>query len=218
MWNKYYSQVFMFPDILLVLSGVVVISLSGVMMPGPMFAVTLTKSFRSPWAGAWISLGHAVIEVPLILLIYFGFAHFFDNNIVQLVLSILGGGMVIWLGIGMFRTRTEVVTRGKDLPYSAFTAGIITSGLNPFFLLWWATVGSMLVMKFLEFGAGGLTLFIIVHWLCDLFWLSLVSVVVYKTHSLWGRKVQEWVFIASSLLLVGFGIWFVVSGAQTWFG
>ena len=218
MWDKYYSQVFMFPDILLVLSGVVVISLSGVMMPGPMFAVTLTKSFRSPWAGAWISLGHAVIEVPLILLIYFGFAHFFDNNIVQLVLSILGGGMVIWLGIGMFRTRTEVVTRGKDLPYSAFTAGIITSGLNPFFLLWWATVGSMLVMKFLEFGAGGLTLFIIVHLLCDLLWLSLVSVVVYKTHSLWGRKVQEWVFIASSLLLVGFGIWFMVSGVQTWFG
>ncbi len=204
----------MFPDILPVLLSVVVISLSGVMLPGPMFAVALAKSFRSPWAGAWISLGHAVIEVPLILLIYFGFAHFFENSIVRLVLSILGGGMVIWLGISMFRSRAGVVTQGKDLPYSAFTAGIITSGLNPFFLLWWATIGSLLVMKFVEFGAGGLTLFIVVHWLCDLFWLSLVAVVVYKTHSLWGRKVQEWVFIASSLLLAGFGIWFIVSGIQ----
>ena len=145
----------MFPDILPVLLSVVVISLSGVMMPGPMFAVALAKSFRSPWAGAWISLGHAVIEVPLILLIYFGFAHFFENSIVRLVLSILGGGMVIWLGIGMFRVRTEVVTQGRDLPYSAFTAGIITSGLNPFFLLWWATIGSLLVMRFTEFGTGG---------------------------------------------------------------
>ena len=124
------------------------------------------------------------------------------------------GSLIIWLGIGMFRARTEVVTQGRDLPYSAFTAGIITSGLNPFFLLWWATIGSLLVMRFTEFGAGGLTLFIIVHWLCDLFWLSLVAVVVYKTHSLWGRKVQEWVFIASSLLLAGFGIWFMVSGIQ----
>jgi threonine/homoserine/homoserine lactone efflux protein len=203
--------------VLPVLLSVVVISLSGVMMPGPMFAVTLAKSFRSPWAGAQISLGHAVIEVPVILLIYFGFAHFFDNSIVQLVLSILGGGMIVWLGIGMFRSRTEVVTKGKDLPYGAFTAGIITSGLNPFFLLWWATVGSLLVMKFLEFGAGGLIAFIIVHWLCDLFWLSFVSVVVYKTHSLWGKKLQEWVFIASSMLLAGFGIWFMVSGIQTWF-
>ena len=204
----------MFPDILPVLLSVVVISLSGVMLPGPMFAVALAKSFRSPWAGAWISLGHAVIEVPLILLIYFGFAHFFENSIVQLVLSIMGGGMIIWLGISMFRNRTEVVTKGKDLPYSAFTAGIITSGLNPFFLLWWATIGSLLVMKFVEFGAGGLTLFIVVHWLCDLFWLSLVAVVVYKTHALWGKKIQEWVFIASSLLLAGFGIWFIVSGIQ----
>jgi threonine/homoserine/homoserine lactone efflux protein len=205
----------MFPEILPVLMSVVVISLSGVMLPGPMFAVTLAKSFRSPWSGVWISLGHAVIEVPLILLIYFGFAHFFENNVVQLALSILGGGMVIWLGIGMFRARMEVVTQGKDLPYSAFTAGIITSGLNPFFLLWWATIGSLLVMRFIEFGAGGLSLFIVVHWICDLFWLSLVAVVVYKTHSLWGRKVQEWVFIASSLLLAGFGIWFMVSGIQT---
>lgn len=204
----------MFPDILPVLMGVVVISLTGVMLPGPMFAVVLAKSFRSPWAGVWISLGHAVIEVPLILLIYFGFAHFFENSIVQLLLSMLGGGMVIWLGISMFRSRTDVVTQGKDLPYSAFTAGIITSGLNPFFLLWWATIGSLLVMKFVEFGVGGLTLFIAIHWLCDLFWLSLVAVVVYKTHSLWGRKVQELVFVASSLLLAGFGIWFMVSGIQ----
>ncbi len=204
----------MFPEILPVLMSVVVISLSGVMMPGPMFAVTLAKSFRSPLAGVWISLGHAVIEVPLILIIYFGFAHFFENSMVQLVLSILGGGMIIWLGIGMFRARTEVVTQGKDLSYNAFTAGIIASGLNPFFILWWVTIGSMLIMRFVEFGTGGLILFVIVHWLCDLLWLSLVAVVVYKTHSLWGRKVQEWVFIASSLLLAGFGIWFITSGIQ----
>ncbi len=207
----------MFPEILPVLLSVIVISLTGVMMPGPMFAVALAKSFRSPWAGVWISLGHAVIEVPIILLIYFGFAHFFDNSIVQLVLSILGGGMVIWLGIGMFQARAKVITQGKDLPYKAFTAGVITSGLNPFFILWWATLGSLLVMKFVEFGTGGLVLFIIVHWLCDLLWLSLVALVVYRTHALWGKKVQESVFITSSLLLAGFGIWFMVSGFQAVF-
>ena len=199
---------------LLILLSVVVISLSGVMMPGPMFAVTLAKSYRSPWAGAQISLGHAVIEVPLILLIYFGFAQFFQNTIVQITLGIVGGGMIIWLGIGMFRARAQVVQEGKDLSYNAFTAGILTSGLNPFFLLWWATVGSLLIMKFLDFGVTGLILFIVVHWLCDLAWLSLVSVMVYKTHSLWGRKFQEGLFIACSLLLVGFGGWFLVSGIQ----
>ena len=198
-----------------ILLSIIVISFSGVMMPGPMFAVTLAKSYKSPWAGTQIAMGHAVIEVPLILLIYFGFAQFFQNSVVQLVLSVLGGGMIIWLGISMFRTRTEVVKGGKDLPYSAFTAGIITSGLNPFFLLWWATIGSMLIMKFLDFGIMGLTIFIVAHWLCDLIWLSFVSVTVYKTHSLWRMKFQEWLFIACSLLLVGFGGWFVVSGIQS---
>jgi threonine/homoserine/homoserine lactone efflux protein len=197
-----------------VLLSVVAISFSGVMMPGPMFAVTLAKSYRSPWAGTWIALGHAVIEVPLILLIYFGFARFFENSTVQLVLSILGGGMIIWMGIGMFRARRKVVLEGKDLPYGAFTAGILTSGLNPFFLLWWATIGSMLVMRMTPFGATGLVAFIIVHWLCDLVWLSFVSVAVYKSHALWGQRFQEWVFIASSLILAGFGLWFMVSGIQ----
>ncbi len=197
-----------------VLLSIIVISFSGVMMPGPMFAVTLAKSYRSPWAGTRISLGHAVIEVPLILLIYFGFAQFFQNSLVQLVLSVVGSGMIIWLGVSMFRARTEVVQKGKDLPYSAFTAGILTSGLNPFFLLWWATIGSLLLMRFLDFGMAGLGIFIIAHWLCDLAWLSFISVVVYKTHALWGRQFQSGLFIACSLLLVGFGLWFLVSGLQ----
>ena len=197
-----------------ILLSVIVISLSGVLMPGPMFAVTLAKSYKSPWAGAWIAVGHAVIEVPLILLIYFGFAQFFQEDLVQLFLSIVGGGMIIWLGAAMFRARTAVVRQGRELPYSAFTAGVLTSGLNPFFLLWWATVGSLLIMRFLDFGITGLAVFIIVHWLTDLIWLSFVSVLVYRTHSLWGPRLQEWVFIACSLLLVGFGLWFVVSGVQ----
>jgi len=198
--------------VLPILASVVVISLSGVMMPGPMFALTVAKSYRSPWAGAKISIGHAIIEIPLILLIYFGFAQFFQNTTVQVVLSILGGGMIIWLGISLFRARTAVVQSGKDLPYGAVTAGILTSVLNPFFLLWWATVGSMLIMKFFDFGTTGIIAFAVTHWSCDLVWMTLVSVLVYKTRALWGRKVQEGIFIICSLALVGFGGWFLVSG------
>ena len=197
---------------LAILASVIVISFSGVMMPGPMTAVTLAKSYKSPWAGVWISLGHAVIEVPLILLIYFGFAQFFQNSIVRLVLSVAGSGMIIWLGVSMFRARTEVVRKGKDLPYNAFLAGIFASGFNPFFLLWWATIGSMLIMRILEFGTTGLIVFTIVHWLCDLVWLSLLSNVIYRTHTFWGQRLQEWLFIACSLLLIGFGLWFLISG------
>jgi threonine/homoserine/homoserine lactone efflux protein len=197
-----------------ILLGVAAISLTGVMMPGPMFAVNVVKSYHNPWTGTLMALGHAVVEVPLVLLIYFGFAHFFENSIVQLVLSILGGGMIIWLSIGLFRARAGVIYGEKDLPYNAATAGIITSGLNPSFLLWWATVGSMLIARIADYGAGGLTALILVHWSCDLLWLSLVSVLVYKTQALWGKRFQEGLFIVCSLILAGFGVWFIVSGIQ----
>jgi threonine/homoserine/homoserine lactone efflux protein len=198
-----------------ILASVVVISFSGVMMPGPMFAVTLAKSYRSPWAGSLISLGHAVVEVPLILLIYFGFARFFENSIVQIVLSFAGGLMIIWLGISMFLARARVVGQGKDLPYSAFVAGITMSALNPFFLLWWATVGSLLILRFADFGLAGMVVFILAHWLCDIIWLSLVSVFIYKTHHFLGMRFQEWLFIANSVFLAVFGLYFVISGIQS---
>jgi threonine/homoserine/homoserine lactone efflux protein len=195
------------------LGTVVITSLSGVMMPGPMFTVTLAKSLKSPWAGVLVSLGHAVIEVPLILLVYFGLAEFFQNEIVKLLLSVLGGAMIVWMAYDLFRARRKIVKEGKDTSYNAFVAGILMSGLNPFFLVWWVTVGSLLLVTFIEaVGEWGLPFFIIVHWLCDLVWLSLVSFVIYRTHSFWGEKLQEWVFIILSLALLYFGGQFIVRG------
>jgi len=183
-------------------------------MPGPTFAVTVAKSYRSQFAGALVALGHALVEVPLILLIYFGLAPFFQHDLVRLVLSLLGGGMLVWLGIGMFRTRAEVIEKGRDLPYNSVIAGVVTSALNPYFLIWWATIGSMLIMSSFTFGITGLVLFMLVHLLCDLLWLSFVSFLVWRTHSFWGRRFQSGLFIACSLLLVGFGGWFLTSGIQ----
>jgi threonine/homoserine/homoserine lactone efflux protein len=205
--------------LLAALGTVIITSLSGVMAPGPMFAVTLAKSLKSPWAGVLVSLGHAVIEVPLILLVYFGLAGFFQNDIVKVVLGVLGGGMIVWMGIDLFRARKKLAREGKDTSYNAFVAGILMSGLNPFFLVWWVTVGSLLLMSFLDaVGVWGLPFFIIVHWLCDLVWLSVVSFTIYRTHSFWGEKVQEWVFIVLSLALFYFGVQFIVKGIISYAG
>jgi threonine/homoserine/homoserine lactone efflux protein len=201
------------------LGTVIVTSLSGVMAPGPMFAVTLAKSLKSPWAGVLVSLGHAVVEVPLILLVYFGLANFFQNDVVKLALGVLGGGMIVWMGIDLFRARRKLAREGKDTSYNAFIAGILMSGLNPFFLVWWVTVGSLLLMNFMNaVGTWGLPFFIIVHWLCDLVWLSAVSFTIYRTHSFWGEKVQEWVFIVLSVALLYFGGQFIVKGIITYLG
>jgi threonine/homoserine/homoserine lactone efflux protein len=194
------------------LSSVAVISLSGVMMPGPMFAVTVARSYRSQFTGIKIALGHAIVEIPLMLLIYFGLARFFDREPVQIVLYLVGGSVLVWMGVSMFRKRSGSLDKGTELSYNSVIAGVVTSAANPFFLLWWVAVGSMLVMKSLEFGITGFILLIAVHLACDFGWLFFISTVVYRTKAMWKEKFRVGLLIACSFLLIGFGGWFLSSG------
>jgi threonine/homoserine/homoserine lactone efflux protein len=196
------------------LSSVAVISLSGVMMPGPMFAVTVARSYRSQLAGVKMALGHAIVEVPLMLLIYFGLARFFDQEPVQVVLYLVGGSILVWMGISMFRKRSLTVSESRELSYNSVIAGVVTSVANPFFFLWWAAVGSMLVMKSLSFGLTGFILLITVHLACDFGWLFFISTVVYRTRAMWREKFRVGLLIACSFLLIGFGGWFLSSGIR----
>lgn len=195
-------------------TSVALISLSGVMMPGPVFAVTLDRGSKSQFAGVQVAVGHALIEIPLILLIYYGFAPFFQDVLVQKVLYLLGGAVLVWMGVGMLRARGKAIKKGGDLPRNSILAGVTTTALNPLFILWWVTIGSMLIMKSLSFGLIGVVLFAVVHLLCDFGWLAFVSVMVHRTKSMWGGRVQRGLLIASSLLLIGFGGWFLSSGIR----
>ena len=65
--------------------------------------------------------------------------------------------------------------------------GVVLSGANPYFLLWWATVGLTLTGRAMEFGVMVLILFALVHWLCDLGWLEVLSFAGFKG-SAFGRR------------------------------
>jgi threonine/homoserine/homoserine lactone efflux protein len=197
---------------------VILTSFSGVMAPGPMFAVTLAKSLKSPWAGIQMSAGHAVVEVPLILLLFAGLSRYLENPVLHLVLGIVGGLMIIGMGITLFRSRTAASRGEKDIPHNAFVSGIFLTGLNPFFIAWWLTIGTLLLMNFLEaVGTIGLPLFIMVHWLCDFLWLSLVSFSIFRTRRFWNPKIQQAVFIVLSSGLVYFGGGFVIQAIAQYY-
>ena len=187
------------------------ISLSGVMMPGPLTAATITKGYREQNAGIFIALGHAVIELPLMALIYFGFAHFFVFPEVKKVIGVAGGLMLIFMGVMVLRNIRKARSEVADLPYNSLVTGIMMTGANPYFFLWWATIGIALIVTAAQFGIWGLIIFAVVHWSCDLVWEQIVSMSVFRTRHLWTQKVQRIVFGICALVLVGFGIWFCVS-------
>ena len=187
------------------------ISLSGVMMPGPLTAATIAKGYREQNAGIFIALGHAVIELPLMALIYFGFARFFASPEVKIIIGLAGGLMLIFMGLMVLRSFRKDVGEAADLPYNSLVTGIVLTGANPYFFLWWATIGIALIVTAAQFGIWGLIIFAVVHWSCDLVWEQCVSVSVFRTKHLWTQKVQRIVFGICATVLVGFGVWFCVS-------
>lgn len=187
------------------------LSLSGVMSPGPLFAVTIAKSFKDKMAGVLISFGHGVVEFPLMFLIYFGFRWLFVSTIAQKTISLVGGAILIYMGVQMLRTREDNSAKASYLGYGSLVSGILATGTNPYFLLWWATVGTDLVMNAAVFGLVGFSIFALVHWSCDFVWNSIVSITVFKSQRFWTRTVHKIIFGFCVTIFIGFGSWFLIS-------
>jgi len=198
-------------DFYLFMFSVIFISLSGVMAPGPLFAVTVAKGFKNKAAGVLISFGHGVIEFPLMFLIYFGFVQFFASSFTQRIIGLVGGMLMIYLGLRMVKMERKASEEREESTHGSIIAGILTTGANPYFLLWWATIGAALVVNAAFFGFFGFLAFAVTHWLCDLLWNVVVTVTVFKSRRFWTKKVHNIIFGFCFAVLVGFGIWFIIS-------
>jgi len=187
------------------------ISLTGVMMPGPLTAATIAKGYRDKHAGAWIAAGHAVIEVPLIAIIYLGFGHLVSSPRVETVIYFVGGLMLLYLGFRMFRATSRAPGTVTGLPASPLITGIVITGTNPGFYVWWAIVGTALITGAAKFGLIGIVLLGLVHLPSDLAWSEFLSVGTFESKRWWNQRVQRVVFGVCASILAGFGAWFCVS-------
>jgi len=199
----------------LFLGSVVAISMTGVMMPGPTTAVTITNGIRHKEAGALVALGHGIIEVPLMVLIYFGFAHYFELDSVKIGVGLAGGAVLLWMALNIFKTRPLSLDSALKYPgQGPLAGGIVTTVTNPYFYVWWATIGAALLVDAHDHGKSGLVAMGAIHWLCDAAWLLLLSWVVFKSKRLWTPRVYQVVFGLCSLVLAGFGAWFIASAVD----
>ncbi len=189
----------------------VVISLSGVMAPGPVTAAVLAQGSRNRWAGTLIAFGHGMLEIPLIFLLMLGLAAVFEHPLTRTAIGITGGLFLIWMSFGLLReirkpdfNPTDVSGRGPLM------TGFFLSATNPYFLFWWATVGLNLAMRAKELGGTALVLFAAVHWLCDLVWLTVLSFSVFYGAGLLKQRNQKWILGFCALALGWFGLRFLL--------
>lgn len=192
----------------------IAISLTGVMTPGPVFAATVAKGYKDERAGIKIALGHGLVEFPLMALIVFSLGYVFTNDYVKLGIGLVAGALLVFMGIGMIRSRRTVAEKGlKHVPENSVLAGALTTSANPYFLLWWATVGAALITSAQYYGAIVVVIFAAVHWSCDLAWYTFTGFAVYRTKRFWTPMVHEIVFGVCGALMIGFGLYFIAGPA-----
>jgi threonine/homoserine/homoserine lactone efflux protein len=178
------------------------ISLSGILAPGPITAVVVGKGGKSPHAGALVAIGHGIAEVPLMVAVFCGVGRLMELSYVRAGIGLLGGMLLLVMGVGMLRSiRKAEVGSGQDTR-SPIVAGALLSIGNPYFLVWWATVGAALIMRSFRFGVLGFVAFGALHWLCDLAWDYFLSALSFKGGAFFGRRFQQVVFAVCGMFLV----------------
>jgi threonine/homoserine/homoserine lactone efflux protein len=201
-------------ELLFFLSQVFVISLSGVMAPGPVTAAAIAMGSRNRFAGPLMAVGHGIIEFPLMIFIILGMDKILKSAPTKITIGLAGGAFLLFMAIGMLRSsRRKDQLNARTARTSPLTAGILLSGGNPYFLIWWATVGLALAMTAKELGIWAFALFAIVHWLCDLAWLTALSWASFKGSVLLGPRTQRIVLLICGLALLAFGLFFIYSAS-----
>ena len=200
---------------------IILVSVSGVFSPGPLLFANLALSkYGGFWSGIKIAVGHTIIELPLIILLSLPFVVLFPINLTfstTKIITFIAGAFLIVFGI-LYVVRT-IRTRGS--PNSAintsrienpYLAGIMFTSLNPFFIVWWTTVGVKLIsdsISLLGHPAGIAFLFFAHIWM-DYAWLGLSSYLASRGYNIIRSEYHKYITILLTVPLFYYGIYFIL--------
>ena len=193
------------------------VGLSGAMMPGPLLTVTIAESARRGFkAGPLIVLGHAILELALIIALLAGLSFYLKKPLVTNIISIVGGAFLLFIGLNMIRDvlagRATLEGSGNDVKgvnMHPVMAGILVSVSNPFWIVWWATIGLTYLTMALKSGVMGITSFFSGHIMADLLWYSLVAAAIAGGRRFINPQVYQGIIVLCGLFLIGLGGYFI---------
>jgi threonine/homoserine/homoserine lactone efflux protein len=186
------------------------IGFTGALAPGPTLVATINTSLAGNWtAGLKVSLGHIVIETAIFFLIILGLATIASPY--TTMIALVGGIALI-----VFGTMTITGSRNATLsaspaqaPANPYMAGLLTSAANPYFWIWWLSVGSALLISSLEGGILLAIIFMIGHWGADTAWFTFVSTSVAKGKTILSDGSYHRIMAACGIFLVLFGVYYL---------
>jgi len=210
------------------------VGLSGAMMPGPVLTVTIGETVarlrrggsehdrgrlvRGALAGPLVVLGHGALEVCLVIAVVLGLGTLLRQDLVVGWIGILGGAVLVWLAWEMFRglgvLRLNTAAGDEERRRHPVLAGILTSLSNPYWAVWWATIGLGYIALSLKLGTVGLVAFYCGHILSDLVWYGAISLSLVLGHRLLTDRAYRGLVAACAGFLLAFGLYFGYAGVR----
>jgi len=202
------------------------VALSGALMPGPLLTVTITESAkRGFWIGPLMILGHAILEIGFILLILKGVGEFLMQDTILSGISFFGTAILLWMGLGMLKESKHITLpkaeeaisesdQDNKRPFlkNPITLGILISLSNPYWTVWWLTIGLAYIFMSIKFGITGVVVFFIGHILADFLWYAGISASVSFGSRFFTDRVFQVLVLVCGLFLVGFSFYFFHAG------
>jgi threonine/homoserine/homoserine lactone efflux protein len=201
-------------------------AITGAMSPGPLLTYTIMSAIRDKkkgyMVGIWIIAGHAILESAIIIAILLGFSAFLGNVVFVRVISIVGCGCLIFFGVSIFvraargkisadflegtDTGTDMKSRWLDRPV---LGGILVSMSNPYWWIWWVTIGGAFLAQFkITITDWDMLLaFFIGHEAGDLAWYAPVSFLTHFGRKKLDKTVYTIVLVLCGIFMVGFGLY-----------
>ncbi|HDN79401.1 MAG: lysine transporter LysE [Chloroflexi bacterium] len=201
-----------------------IVGLSGAMSPGPLSAIAFTEGPRSgKWTGTMLAVGHGLVEGPLVIAIAFGFGEWLRKPSVGSIIGIAGGLVLAWMGWGLIKGAWQKSISLKELsakePPAALRVGLVPAGIllsvsNPYWSLWWASIGAGFILASWKYGVVGLAVFYLAHWLTDFSWLTALSFLTASGRKAISDKVYRAILFGCGLFLLAFSLYFLYSGIR----
>jgi len=192
---------------------VIVISASGVLSPGPLFTANIFYGLKGgAKAGLKMAYGHTLVELPLVILLGLGAFSLEAIPEFRTYIAIIGAlGLFVFAGIQLkqiFKNGLEPINEPKHGP---FLGGILLSAFNPFFIIWWLTIGFKLISDSLIFWSfWGIFIMFLLHIWMDYVWLSSTAFVSSRISKILSNRNFKVLVLGLSVVLVYFGITFLI--------
>lgn len=225
----------LFSDFWVIFSFSFLVALTGAMSPGPLFTYTIIRSAQAKdkgyLMGLWIITGHALLELGIIIVLLMGFSFVLQNAAVVTIIGVGGGLILVWFGLATLlqvyrgpvgveltaadgpRGSESVATKQAGLWANPVLGGIMVSMSNPYWWIWWATIGLALMIQFNVSWESwpGLVAFFLGHEAGDLLWYMAVSALSFFGLRRISPRAYSGILIACGVFMILFGLYLGIS-------